>query len=145
MAPLLNKRLIFRYFTYKRNAFPIRRFLDWGSRSARALGPPLILALYFRFVLAAQIARAWQVHKPFIIFNSHWGPKIRMIRPRNRAALTRSTIRHVYFAWCPHVWRIRSHDHIRGLYCGGLTKLHLRQFSEWKKAQRGVRSTVCLF
>ena len=35
---------------------------------------------------------------PFIIFNSHRGPKIRMIRPRNRAALTRSTIRHVYFA-----------------------------------------------
>ena len=35
---------------------------------------------------------------PFIFFNSHRGPKIRMIRPRNWAALTRSTIRHVYFA-----------------------------------------------
>ena len=35
---------------------------------------------------------------PFTMFTFHRGLKIRIIRPRNRNALTRTTIRHIYFA-----------------------------------------------
>ena len=80
---------------------------------------------------------------PFTIITFYRGLKIRIIRPRNRTALTRITIRHVYFAWCTHVWRIRSHD--QSVYGGWLTKLQLGQFSRRKKAQRGIRSTLYLF
>ena len=72
IAPLFKKRLIFRYFIYKRNALTIRRFLDWGGCGARALNTNVTLAVYFRFVLVVQIARAWfnqQPHKSYHYFH----------------------------------------------------------------------------
>ena len=83
--------------------------------------------------------------RPIIIFTFYRGPKIRIIRPWNRTALTRTTIRRDYLAKYTPAWRTRSHDQIRSVYGEWLTKLHLGQFCERKKAQRGVRSTLCLF
>ena len=40
---------------------------------------------------------------PFIVFPFHWGLKIRIIRPRNRTAFTRSTIRHFFWLMCTRV------------------------------------------
>ena len=149
IAPIFNKQLIFRYFIYNRKCTHHSRFLDWGSRGARALDLLLTLALYFR------LRSSWRFKlpgpdftnrfvNPFIMFTFHQGLRIRIIRPRNRTALTQSTIRYIYFAYCTHVWLVRSNDQNRSVYGQWPTKLNLGQFSRWKKAQRGVRSTLCL-
>ena len=70
---------------------------------------------------------------PFIIFTSHRGLKIQIIRLQKETALTRTTIRHILLAWCTQVWRTRIHNQIRSVYGGWLTKLHLGEFSERKK------------
>ena len=52
---------------------------------------------------------------PFNMFTFHRDLKIRILRPRNRTAFTRTTIRHIYLAKCTHVWRIGSHDQNRSV------------------------------
>ena len=110
--------LIFRYFIYNRKCTHHSHFVDWGSRGARALDLLLTLALYFR------LRSSWRFKlpgpdftnrfvNPFIMFTFHRGLRIRIIRPRNRTALTQSTIRHIYFAYCTHVWLVRSNDQNR--------------------------------
>ena len=143
-------RLIFRYFIYSRKCYHHSRFLDWGGRSPRALDPLLTLALYFRLRSSWRFKSqgpglAKRFINPFITFAFHRGLKIRINRPRNRTTFTRSTIRHIYFGQCTHVWRIRSHDQNRSFYGGWLMKLHSGEFSRRKKVQRGIRNTLYLF
>ena len=109
------------------------QLLFWLSRST--------LGSSWRFKSRGPDFTNWFIN-PFIIFTFHRGLKIRIIRLRNWTAFTRTTIRHIYFASCTHVWRIRSHDQNRSVYGGWLTKLHVGQFSWRKKAQRGIRSTL---
>ena len=134
--------MIFRYFIYNRKCTHHSRFLYWGSRGARALDLLLTLALYFR------LRSSWRFKlpgpdftnrfvNPFIMFTFHRGLRIRIIRPRNRTALTQSTIRHIYFAYCTHVWLLRSNAQNRSVYGQWLTKLNLGQFSRRKKETKG--------
>ena len=120
IAPTFNKRLIFRYFIYNRKCTHHSRFLDWGGRGARAMDPPLTLALYFR------LRSSWRFKlpgpdftnrfiNPFTMFTLHRRLKIRIIRPRNRTAFSRSTIRHMYTrVTCKVTWskskRLRHDD-----------------------------------
>ena len=103
IAPTFHKRLIFRYFIYNRKCTHYSRFLNRGSRGARALDTLLTLALCFR------LRSSWRLKyprpdstnrfiNPFIMFTFHRGFKIRIIRPRNRTAFTQSIIHHIYFA-----------------------------------------------
>ena len=114
IAPTFNKRLIFRYFIYNRKCTHYSRFLNRGSRGARALDTLLTLALCFR------LRSSWRFKyprpdstnrfiNPFIMFTFHWGFKIRIIRPRNRTAFTRSTIHHIYIrvTWRSHDQNVR--------------------------------------
>ena len=87
-------------------------FVTFLIEAAAAHGLSILIWLYFRFVLAVQIARALfnqHAHKPYHYFITvitfHRGLTIRIIRPRNRTALTQTTIRHIYFTKCAHVWR----------------------------------------
>ena len=77
------------------------------------MDPPLTLALYFR------LRSSWRFKLPgpdftnrfinsSIMFAFHRSLKIRIIRPRNRTAFTRSTIRLIYFANV-HTCDVSSH------------------------------------
>ena len=89
-------------FFYNRKCTHHSCFRDWGGRGSRALDPLLTPALYFRlhsswrFKLAGPDFTNGFIN-PFIMFTFHRGLKIRIIRPRNRTAFTRSTIRHFFF------------------------------------------------
>ena len=86
IAPTLNKRLNLRHFIYNRKCTHHSRFIDWGSRGARALDPLLTLALYFRLRLSWRFKLLGPDFingfiNPFIMLTFHRGLKIRIIKP----------------------------------------------------------------
>ena len=114
-----------------------------------AAAPLLTLALYFRSVLAVQIARAWfpqQVHKPFHYVHLLSRPQ----NPNNQTPKKNC----FHSNYCPPYLLCLMYICVTYKVTGSKSKSLRRMTREAafrtvlpmkKKAQRGIRGTLCLF